>query len=259
MNTLANVSAHPPLCSTVSEEEFRRMTFQVGFCTAEGVLLASDLKKTPLLGYGTPRHEPKIEISKSGNLAHCSAGDTGFTNVFIVEIEKEIRKGVQFTENDIATSQILEKCLRKAQRRDRKYRSENDLPKTRGGYTMLVFREDDALSFWTIDSQALVPEIKMVLPGDAITTGNDTNAAVFFVNRYGKQISGDLKEFIPLAVHSVLMAKNDHVDGLQIGLFSRNESRILTADELKPYIDLSNTIDSNIALQLKNVAGNISL
>jgi hypothetical protein len=42
----------------------------------------------------------------------------------------------------------------------------------------------------------------------------------------------------------VLMAKNDQVEGLQIGIFTRDNA------ELKPYKDLSASIDSDIKKRL---------
>lgn len=99
MSTLT-LTAPRQTCPTMSEEEFRAMTFQVGFFASDGVLLASDLKKTALYGFSPPRLEPKIEIHKSGNFAHCSAGDTGFTTIVIDEIEKEISRGKQFIDSN---------------------------------------------------------------------------------------------------------------------------------------------------------------
>jgi hypothetical protein len=47
------------------------------------------------------------------------------------------------------------------------------------------------------------------------------------------------------------MAKSDNVEGIQIGIFTKNRFGILTVDEMKPYIELSEGIDSEILKRLK--------
>jgi hypothetical protein len=229
------------------------MTFQVGFFTSDGILLASDLKKTPLSGYGTPYLGPKIEIHKSGNFAHCSAGDLSFTPVVIDEIEKEISKGTRFIiPNDIiATHEILKKCVNNALQRDISHRKALGVQETKGGYTILVFRENSVLSLWTINTTELIPNIQTGYEGQRILGGSGQNEAVFFPNHYVNSVAGDIKKFIPIAVHTVLMAKNDMVDGVQVGIFKPyGKFRIMTEARLKPYKNLSAAIDSDIRRRL---------
>jgi hypothetical protein len=60
-----------------------------------------------------------------------------------------------------------------------------------------------------------------------------------------------LDALVPLAVHAVLMAKCDFVEGIQVGLFTREKFAVLTDEELKPHIELSKEIDTDIVGKLR--------
>jgi len=115
---------------------------------------------------------------------------------------------------------------------------------------MLVFRGEGSVTLWTVDTSKVVP-IVMPVPMGASAWGGDTNnPSIFFPHWYFNKIPNSLASMVPLAVHTVLMAKSDNVEGIQVGVFTKNRFGMLTSEELKPYIELSERIESDILKSL---------
>ena len=229
------------------------MTFQIGIVTDDGVMLASDRKNTSIHGYRTSQMVSKIRVSDNGNLGYCSAGDTSFCAILETVVDEEMSTGrMKFTGEQTSVYRAILECLRIAQGQDETFRRERGLPKTTGGSTIFVFREGEDITLWTVNTTEQVPSISLSLPGEYVKAGDANTPAVFFPHRYFDKVQHTAKALIPLAVHTVLMAEGEYVKGVQVGLFTRNEFKILSDDELKPYIELSKEIDSEILKRLRD-------
>jgi hypothetical protein len=234
------------------------MTFQVGMACADGVLLASDRKLTNIVGYRHGRLTPKIEVYENENIAHCSAGD-GFCDTFTNIVREHARDGkVNFAEGSfLHVKEALGECVLQARTKEKGFRDSasagrnHPLPECVGGRTLLVFRGRGVVSLWSVDTNAPYPNPLPVGIGDKVLSDGQS-AAVFFLEHYFYKVPNTLNALIPLAVHTVLMAKNDFIDGLQVGLFTPDTFRTLTEEELKPFVDLSNGLDSDTAERLTN-------
>jgi hypothetical protein len=99
---------------------------------------------------------------------------------------------------------------------------------------------------------ALSPTAAPVDVGDRAIAGDTNSSAVFFLECYFDKIPKQLTNLLPLVVHAVLMAEGDTVRGVQVGIFTRNQFRALTAKEMKPLIRASTGLDSLILRTLKS-------
>jgi len=238
--------------SIVEEED---MTFQIGFSTPEGVLLASDLKNVNLGGFRWGISAPKIKVHESENLAYCSAGDD-FCNVFTETIREEIRKdALRFVQGEVEDA--IMQCVYAAREKESVFCGKHTpqsprrvVPTCIGGTTMLVFRRNGTVTLWTVETSRVVPTI-MPVSIDWALAGDSGNPAAYFPHRYFDKLPKTPASLIPLAVHTISMAKNDNVEGVQIGVFSKDRFGLLTDQELKPYIALSDEIDSDILKRLQ--------
>jgi hypothetical protein len=115
---------------------------------------------------------------------------------------------------------------------------------------MLVFRGHSGVTLWTVDTLALRPQIIQVDCDRWVPHGDTISPAIFFPHTYFRQIPMNPKALIPLAVHAVRMAKSDYVDGVQVGIFTQDKFELLNDDELKPHIELSEQLDSEILKRL---------
>lgn len=230
-------------------EELEAMTFQLAFATSEGVLLASDRWNADLRG----RHgclASKIKFHESENFMHCSSGDD-FCNVFTDTICNEIKNGQsQFFERPLEDA--LTQCVYIARdRADEHIKKQRQASRSflasiyLGGVTTLAFRREESITLWTVDTAQVVPNVMQVNVDEPTICSDANSDAVFFFNRYTKQIPNELNALIPLAVHTVLMAKSDLVDGVEIGILTRNDWRILDEEKLKPFIEMSKEIDAD--------------
>ena len=236
-----------PLHSRVDVQEARRMTFQLGFNASDGVLLASDLKHTSLYGYRTSQIAPKIKISKTQKMACCSAGDTDFCFALENIVNRALSDGsAKFTGSPIMVRQLLFDCLRRAQEEDEAYRQKSRLPTTIGGSTIFAFRDGPVVDLWTVRATGQFPEISLVLPGECVKAGDANSPAVFFPERYLEKLPNTVEALIPLAVHTVLMAEGEFVKGVEIGIFTQSAFRVLTGEELAPFLDMSKRLDTTI-------------
>jgi hypothetical protein len=122
---------------------------------------------------------------------------------------------------------------------------------------MLVFREEQRVTLWTIETNRPNPSPVLVdvdvemLPKQFVMAGDPSSNAVFWLHHYFKNLPSDLDALIPLAAHAVLMAKNENIEGLQIGVFSQKRFGLLTDQELKTLVALSDEIDSDILRRLE--------
>ena len=224
------------------------MTFQIGFTTPNGVLIGSDRKKTSLQGFHHSQNVSKIKINEDETLAYCSAGDSGFGDVLASIVEEEFSNGVvSFTDGDLIKAQrTLLHCLDTAREREAQYIKARGLRASEGANTMFVFRQNGAVALWTVDSISQVPDVSLVIDGENIKAGDANSPSVFFPHWYFNKVPNTIEALIPLAVHTVLMAKADYIEGVQIGVFTPSTFRTLTDEELEPFIKLSEEIDSGI-------------
>jgi hypothetical protein len=238
----------------VLEEREFSMTFQIGMVAENGILLASDLKKTNTTGFPHGWQTPKITADEKRNFAHCSAGDE-LCNTFTTLVRDEIDKGINFgDESYYSVQEALSRCVKKAYIMQKRNINETSVgrtptPKCSGGITLIVFRGKDNIALWMVDTRGAVPNVEQLCIGSSRATGVN-NSAIFFLDRYFREIPNDLDALIPLAVHTVLMAEGDTVGGLEIGLFSRNRFGVLDGEELRPYRKLSKEIDIEILNRL---------
>jgi hypothetical protein len=239
------------------QEEYP-MTFQLGIVTDDGVMLASDRLITNLSGVRHSFQAPKITVHKDQGFAHCSSGDE-FFETFTAIIRQEIdKKTVDFVEGDpMEVCRVLTECVNQARREETENaRKQNAFPgrstaqECIGGNTMLIFRGERGVALWKVETLRPYPSVTQILPGNCIIGGDPNSRAVFFVDWYFPRVPYTLEAMIPLAVHTVLMAKDRYIDGLEIGLFSLNTFGTLKESELKPYIELSERIDSEILKRL---------
>jgi hypothetical protein len=228
------------------------MTFQMGMVTTEGVLLASDRQLTNLSGTRFGRLIPKIEFYEDENFAHCSAGDN-FCEIFTDVIRTHLAKGIDFTGDWQHVRQALRDTVTEARGKEAKARRKmirsldrKPVAKWTGGHTMLVFRGGAGVTLWTVDTSGQNPTILPVDTGERAVAGDRISPAIFFMERYFNLVPKTLMDLIPLATHTVLMAESDFVGGLQIGLFTKDKFRVLTDEELKPYLESSKRLDLDI-------------
>ena len=116
---------------------------------------------------------------------------------------------------------------------------------------MLVFRTNGTVTLWTVETSRVVPTIMPVSIGGLAFAGDTSNPAAYFPHRYFDKLPNTLDSLIPLAVHTILMAKNENIEALQIGVFTQDRFELLTDQKLKPYITLSDEIDSEILKRLQ--------
>ena len=224
------------------------MTFQIAFTAPNGILIGSDRKKTSIYGFHHSQIVNKIEVNEKATFAYCSAGDSGFGDLFASIVEEEFSKGtVDFTGIDlIKTQRTLLQCLKTARDRESGFIHTRGLGASFGGNTMLVFRQNNRVALWTVDTFSQIPTASLVIEGDNIKAGDANSPSVFFPHWYFDKVPNTVEALIPIAVHTVLMAEADYIEGIQIGVFTPTVFRVLTDEELKPYIKLSKEIDVGI-------------
>ena len=249
--------------STVLLSDFQEdypMTFQLGIAADGGVLLASDRLLVNMNGVRLPFQAPKIIVHEKLGFAHCSAGDS-----FCETLTKMVRNELETGTTDLAEGETeavmtsLENCVKQARTEEAAYVKKTGgvrfgarTVECVGGTTLLVFRGKNSVSLWKIDTLRPYPIPTPVEPGNCVVSG-DTNPAVFFAKHYFPKVSLDLSAMMRLAAHTVLMAKSDNVEGLQIGVFTQKRFGLLTDQELNPYIALSDEIDSEILKRLQTM------
>src|ERR1017187_498055 len=152
----------------------------------------------------------------------------------------------------------LQNCLKQARIEEAEYVKKANSVRFRtptveciGGTTMLVFRGKKSVSLWKIETMRPYPIPMLVEPNNCVMSGDTNSPAVFFAQHYFPKVSLDLNAMMRLAAHTVLMAKSANVEGLEIGVFTQDRFELLSDQELKPYITLSDEIDSEILKQLQ--------
>ena len=224
------------------------MTFQIGFTTPNGVLIGSDRKKTSLSGFHHSQIVPKIKVNENKTFAYCSAGDSAFGDVVASVVAEEFAKGkIDFTTGDptLVTYRMLD-FLKTARERESEYIKLRRLQPSLGARIMFVFRQHNAVALWDLDALSQIPTASIVIEGENIKSGDANSPSVFFPHWYFDKIPNTVEALIPLAVHTVLMAKSDYIEGVEIGVFTPTNFRVLTAKELEPHIKRSKTIDAEI-------------
>lgn len=240
---------------SATEEQTEAMTFQIGIAAPVAIILGSDQKQTSLYGIRHSSMSPKIHISASGSFGYCSAGDVNYSNLLIAEVERAKNKStVDFAganaSNLLAIQDILTKCAIKAKRKHARSMRAQNADKVHFGNTLFVFRNDQTCRLWCVDSSPSVPSASMVI-SSYVKAGDANTSAVFFPEHYINYVDDDLDGLISLAVHTVLMAKSEYVDGVEVGVFSSERFEILSESELKPYIERSKALDAEILAKLR--------
>jgi hypothetical protein len=234
------------------------MTFQLGIVTDKGVILASDCLLMNMSGARLSYQSPKITVYKEYGFAYCSSGDA-FCETFAEKIRQEIvKKTIDFADGEpMEVSTSLAECVDRAHEEETGFAKQyNAFPGRRpmaecmGGSTMLVFRGKERVALWRVNTLRPYPSAEPIIPGSCIVGGDGGNPAVFFPSRYFRNVPNTLRALLPLAVHAVLMAKSDYVDGLQVGVFSLDTFRCLDENEIKPYIEQSQALDLEILRRL---------
>lgn len=236
------------------------MTFQLGIATGAGVLLASDRLMVNINGPRLAFQAPKIIVYEELGFAHCSAGDS-FCETLTKTVRNELEAGTtDFAEGDMVTVMTsLENCLRKARIAEEEHAKKVNSARFKaqvavecvGGTTMLVFRGKTSVSLWKVETIRPYPIPTPVEPYNCVMSGDTNNPSVFFAKHYFSQIL-DLGALMRLAAHTVLMAKTENVEGLQMGVFTQNRFGLLTDEELKPLLAISDEIDSDILKRLQS-------
>jgi len=240
------ISYHP------SPGEECPMTFQIGIRCSDGVILASDRKMTRIVGIRTGHKSPKIEVFEDEGIAFCSAGDD-FCDVFSSTVREEMRQSGFAGKTFIALKQSLMQCVGKAREKERENRKKEiertgrEQSTSVGGNTLIVFRDENAIQLWTVDTLREFPNPQPLDVNSRVICGDSGSAAVFFPNRYFDAIVPSVEALIPLAVHTVLMAKSEFVDGLEVGIFTQSRFGVLGEKELQRAVDTSGKIDSCVA------------
>jgi hypothetical protein len=224
------------------------MTFQVGMFCSEGVVLASDRKHTNMGGFRHSRIAPKIYVHDSEGLAYCSAGDD-LCNVFTEIVRTENRKTCFAGREWLEAKQALIDCVLQARQAEDRFRNERKLtwakdrtPQCIGGNTLLVFRDDKSFALWTVNTQAQSPWPELVEMNRLEVAGDANNPSIFFLAHYFPKIEPTVQAFLPLAVHSILMAKGEFVEDVEVGVFTRERFGILSEQELAPLIKRSDSL-----------------
>lgn len=245
------------MVSTILASEFQEdyaMTFQLGIVTTDGVILASDILLTNTKGIRLSYQSPKIMVYKNQGFAHCSSGDA-FCDTFTENVRKQIEeKTVDFVEGEpMEVCRVLTECVNLARKEEADFVTKyNAFPGRKptiecmGGTSMLVFRGERKVALWKVNTLRPYPSAELIVPGSCIVGGDSDNPAVFFPKIYFPRLPNNLDALISFAVHTVRMAKDAYVDGVQIGLFSLNTFRTLDEGELEPHIELSKRLDSAI-------------
>jgi len=235
------------------------MTFQVGVSMNEGALLASDRLMVNTNGPRVAFQAPKIIVYEELGFAHCSAGDD-----FCSTLTKMVRDELESKSTDFADGEMmdvrtaLENLVKRARLEEAGYaekvnafRFRTPVVECAGGTTMLVFRGKRAVSLWKIDTLRPYPSPILIGPVQCVMSGDTNGAGVFFGRHYFRSKSFNLNAMIRLAAHTVLMAKGDNVEGLEIGVFTKNRFGLLSDEDLNTLIALSKEIDSDILRRLQ--------
>jgi hypothetical protein len=248
------VSYYSPLLEEIP------LTFQVGMKAKDGVVIASDTRITRVEGVRTHFNSTKFDVFNAENLAFCSSGDN-FCMAFQKVVREQMNK-LGFAGKGIGhMKQELTNCILTARQDETNYReSRKDtlerIPReSQGGNTLIVLREPKEIQLWSVDTTRgeQCPNPLPIIDG-CIPVGDVANSAVFFLTRYFGKLNSTVSDMIPLAVHTVLMAGCEFVDGLEVGVFSQKEFRVLTSDELKEAVEASQTIDGYVLNSFRKAA-----
>jgi hypothetical protein len=225
------------------------LTFQVGMVGSDGILLASDLKRTHvgmLRGiYRTSSNQQKIHIE--GHVAYCSSGDD------LAEVAAQTFCA-QAASGFVGDSEIHRRLVASAQEALTKEKGAkpNGLLSRRGGSVLFALRTADGrFQLWCLDVIGLAPTAQRVL--NRIINGDWGNAAGFFIERYFPERRRPIQELRLLAAHTVLVAGRLNpagVGGLEIVRCSSAGFEKLGEDEIAALTEASMRLDEDIGASL---------
>jgi len=174
------------------------LTFQVALVGSDGVLLASDLKRTnaPPGVCRSSSEQPKIHISQSGDIAYCCSGD---------DLAEAAARRLCEHANQLSNDQeISAGLISAAQEAIKVENSEQARPlQGRGNSVLLALREErEKVKLWCLDIGQHVTAMPVY---DKRVNGDRGNAAGYFLERYfptRRRIP--IQKLLRLAAHTVL-------------------------------------------------------
>jgi len=228
------------------------MSYVVAVKCTDGVIIASDQKMTNMVGMRCGYKTHKIDWYESENLAFCSVGDD--LCIIFVQVVRDKLRNQQFSEKSfMELKQSLIDCVCETRRRYAEYRTLNsigpDIRELCGGNTFVVLRDERSVQLWSVDTSKAFQYPNPQPIDSCLPQGDAMNPAQFFLAHYCER-PGTTESMIPLAVHTVLMAKNEFIDGIDVGVFTQSTFRTLTPEELSESIEISKSIDSYTAKAL---------
>jgi hypothetical protein len=243
-------------CVYVPAPEDIPVTFQIGMVGEDGVLLASDTCCTQGSSFvgSIRRTEPirKIQIDRTNHFAYCWAGD----DLGILTAQAITAKVSDLEYGEFKS--FLYACASTAVA-NAKGITFVDRNRRLNSCTLLISAPTssaEAMALWKLQIQNLPEQapVIMVEPIDGIggktVTGDQSNPAVFFTERYfPRGRKSPMQDLILLAAHTVVMASkfNSGVSGLQIVLCRQSGFHELSEEEMAVYADRSKAIDSDIS------------
>lgn len=225
------------------------MTFQIGMVGRDGVLLASDMKRTYVPNvrgcYRSSSEQPKIIVPPGGHVAYCCSGDE--------LTEAAARLFCDRTDNFADDSAIKKALEGAAQEAMSQARMPGSAPLS-GGSSLFAYRSArEKIQLWCLEMRSSLvaaphatPEFKHVINGDR------GNPAGFFIERYFQQCK-PIQDLVALAAHTILIAGRLNpagVSGLEIVFCTAKGFERVSEDGIAELIERSGKLDADIAASL---------
>lgn len=223
------------------------MTFQIGLVGTDGVLLGSDKLMTLMGSVRSTYEAEKIAFYEPG-LAMCSCGGdlAAAMRDPIIDVVRSFSPGRADFRGD-----LISKCQMFLLDMLDKGFDKNSISR-QAGAVLFARRTNECVELWRM----IIGMTGSAMIGDAIldkiTQGDETNPARFFCEQYYKE-GRTVAELIPLAVHSLLMAHERNlsgVNGVEIAICKSTEFRKLLPEEIRKLRENSEDLDEHIASRL---------
>ncbi len=183
------------------------LTFQIGMVGSDGVLLATDLKRTHVDArrgvYRSSSQQPKLHIEK--DVAYCCSGDE------LTEVAA--RMFCETTDGLVDDSGMHDRLIAAAQgamSQEKMSRQHGSLPLSGGSALFVHRRESGKVQLWCLEMSPYVdasPRCCAASVHDHVINGDRGNPAGFFIEHYfPKRRRMPIQDLIPLVAHTVLIA-----------------------------------------------------